>query len=68
MTIYDRGREGVKNHQNLADVICTCPLMFNVATSSRIVIMFDVQVWDLLHGHKVQDDAAEVGPPLKETL
>ena len=27
MTNSDRGREGVKNHENLADVICTCPLM-----------------------------------------
>ena len=26
MTNSDRGREGVKNHENLADVICTCPL------------------------------------------
>ena len=26
MTNSDRGREGVKNPENLADVICTCPL------------------------------------------
>ena len=26
MTISGRGREGVKNPENLADVICTCPL------------------------------------------
>ena len=25
MTNSDRGREGVKNPENLADVICTCP-------------------------------------------
>ena len=29
MTNYDKGREGVKNSENLADVICTCPQSYD---------------------------------------
>ena len=35
MTNSDRGREGVKNHENLADVICTCPLWLLVSNLPR---------------------------------
>ena len=45
MTNSDRGREGVKNHENLADVICACPLAVYTSNSERSVARSKICKW-----------------------
>ena len=51
MTNSDRGREGVKNHENLADVICTCPL--TVISEHAFMIIWKVEHMFLPHRTKI---------------
>ena len=41
--VLTRGREGVQNPKNLADVICTCPQTWSAAISDSLYVVSSLE-------------------------